>query len=80
LSSAAQLIGEDPYVMSENDPSKCRAAESSLWEINTLTTHYCSIVVRMAKVSLPSVLFCSVSSSFFSLLENYDYQPIIYIV
>ena len=26
-------VGEDPFVESETDPSKCNALESSLWEL-----------------------------------------------
>ena len=29
----------DPYLEDEADPSKCRAAESSLWEVVTLQNH-----------------------------------------
>ena len=29
----------DPYLEEEADPSKCRAAESSLWEVVALQNH-----------------------------------------
>ena len=29
----------DPYLEDEADPSKCRAAESSLWEVVALQNH-----------------------------------------
>ena len=29
----------DPYLEDETDPSKCRAAESSLWEVVALQNH-----------------------------------------
>uniref|UniRef100_A0A672ZP04 CCAAT-binding factor domain-containing protein n=1 Tax=Sphaeramia orbicularis TaxID=375764 RepID=A0A672ZP04_9TELE len=39
---------EDPYVMDEEDPSQCRALESSLWEIKTLQKHYHPDVAKAA--------------------------------
>uniref|UniRef100_A0A670IZP1 CCAAT-binding factor domain-containing protein n=1 Tax=Podarcis muralis TaxID=64176 RepID=A0A670IZP1_PODMU len=33
-------MSEDPYLMSEEEPSESRAMESSLWEIQTLQSHY----------------------------------------
>ncbi|XP_078410653.1 nucleolar complex protein 4 homolog [Cetorhinus maximus] len=38
--SETQDISADPYIMDEEDPVKCRAMESSLWEIQTLQNHY----------------------------------------
>ncbi|XP_053557850.1 nucleolar complex protein 4 homolog [Bombina bombina] len=40
----------DPYCMDEPDPAKCRALESSLWELEALQTHYHPDVVRAANV------------------------------
>ncbi|ELU14912.1 hypothetical protein CAPTEDRAFT_227825 [Capitella teleta] len=37
-------FASDPFIMTENDPSKCRALESSLWELQTLQSHYYYIV------------------------------------
>ncbi|XP_072035045.1 nucleolar complex protein 4 homolog A-like [Amphiura filiformis] len=33
-------VSSDPYVMSEPDPAKCHAMESSLWELESLKSHY----------------------------------------
>ncbi|XP_067862272.1 nucleolar complex protein 4 homolog [Heptranchias perlo] len=35
-----QDLSADPYIMDEEDPAKCRAMESSLWELQTLQKHY----------------------------------------
>ncbi|XP_048449150.1 nucleolar complex protein 4 homolog [Rhincodon typus] len=35
-----QDLSADPYIMEEEDPAKCRAMESSLWELQTLQYHY----------------------------------------
>ena len=32
-------LEKDPYVEDEPDPAKCRAAESSLWEVVALKNH-----------------------------------------
>ena len=34
--------------MSESDPAKCHAMESSLWEIHTLKSHYHPVVATAA--------------------------------
>lgn len=39
----------DPFDMSEVDPSKTRALESSLWEFQTLTSHYVPKVSDLVK-------------------------------
>ncbi|XP_038054848.1 nucleolar complex protein 4 homolog [Patiria miniata] len=33
-------LEDDPYIMAETDPAKCRAMDSSLWEMQTLKSHY----------------------------------------
>eukprot|EP00124_Ichthyophonus_hoferi_P002678 Ihof_evm3s193 gene=Ihof_evmTU3s193 len=33
-------VGTDPFIMTEADPAKCRALESSLWELEALREHY----------------------------------------
>uniref|UniRef100_H3BGV2 Nucleolar complex associated 4 homolog n=1 Tax=Latimeria chalumnae TaxID=7897 RepID=H3BGV2_LATCH len=38
--TAPQNLLDDPYLMEEEDPTKCRALESSLWELKTLQKHY----------------------------------------
>jgi U3 small nucleolar RNA-associated protein 19 len=41
-------LSSDPYDMSEPDPAKCRAEESSLWELKILQRHYCPMVGHAA--------------------------------
>lgn len=48
--SAAEEPCDDPYVMEEEDPAKCHALESSLWEIKTLQKHYHPDVAKAAMV------------------------------
>jgi U3 small nucleolar RNA-associated protein 19 len=40
---------EDPFIYSEIDPAKSRATETSLWEIETLQSHYCPSVASFAR-------------------------------
>eukprot|EP00898_Chlorokybus_atmophyticus_P007651 jgi/Chlat1/7888/Chrsp66S07315 len=40
------VFRSDPYLFSETDPAKCRALESSLWELETLRSHYGHTVSR----------------------------------
>ncbi|KAL6469818.1 hypothetical protein MHYP_G00209370 [Metynnis hypsauchen] len=47
--SAADELCNDPYVMDEEDPAKCHALESSLWELKTLQSHYHPDVAKAAK-------------------------------
>jgi U3 small nucleolar RNA-associated protein 19 len=42
--------GSDPYLPDEADPAKCRALESSLWELDTLRSHYSPSVSRFVAV------------------------------
>ncbi|KAN0035112.1 hypothetical protein ACTA71_004368 [Dictyostelium dimigraforme] len=44
------LYGNDPYDPLEEDPSKCNAISSSLWEIQILRDHYAPEVSKMAKL------------------------------
>ncbi|XP_030848249.1 nucleolar complex protein 4 homolog isoform X1 [Strongylocentrotus purpuratus] len=41
-------LSDDPYKMDEPNPAKCNALESSLWEIQTLKSHYDPGVSRSA--------------------------------
>lgn len=41
-----EKLGKDPYDPLEPDLAKCKALESSLWEIETLRNHYCPAVSR----------------------------------
>ncbi|XP_069820132.1 nucleolar complex protein 4 homolog [Dendropsophus ebraccatus] len=43
-------LASDPFIMEEQDPAKCRALESSLWELEALQNHYYPNVVRAANV------------------------------
>ena len=40
----------DPYDANEEDPAKARALESSLWELETLKSHYHHEVARFVSV------------------------------
>ncbi|KAG7153633.1 nucleolar complex protein 4 homolog A-like [Homarus americanus] len=53
-----KAMESDPYDMEEPDPAKCRASESSLWEVATLQCHvlpYVSKAAGFLNKSLPSV-------------------------
>uniref|UniRef100_A0A8C5UJI3 Nucleolar complex associated 4 homolog n=1 Tax=Malurus cyaneus samueli TaxID=2593467 RepID=A0A8C5UJI3_9PASS len=43
-------MSEDPYIMEEEEPSASRALESSLWEIQSLQSHYHPDVAKAAAV------------------------------
>lgn len=50
----------DPFDMEEPDPSKCRAIDSCLWEIQSLTNHVLPQVAQSAKAlmkKLPEMEF-----------------------
>lgn len=40
----------DPFVMEELDPSKCKAIDSSIWEIHALTRHYWTGAVKQSRI------------------------------
>nr|CAG4643910.1 EOG090X04ZD [Lepidurus arcticus] len=44
-----ELLDNDPYDAQEPDPAKCKAMESSLWEIKTLQDHVLPEVASAAK-------------------------------
>ena len=48
-SSKEEEEKQDPYDPSEPDPAKCRAADSSLWEVLTLERHVLAQVSQAAK-------------------------------
>ncbi|KAN0003513.1 hypothetical protein ACTFIZ_009664 [Dictyostelium cf. discoideum] len=50
LDNIKGLYGNDPYDPVEEDPSKCNAISSSLWEIQILRDHYAPEVSKMAKL------------------------------
>jgi U3 small nucleolar RNA-associated protein 19 len=41
---------KDPYVEEDPNPSTCRAIDSSLWELQTLTRHHWGTVARQAGI------------------------------
>ncbi len=41
---------DDPFLADEPDPSRCRALESSLWELESLRQHYSPAVSRFVSV------------------------------
>lgn len=40
----------DPFSMADLDPSKCKAIESSLWEIHALNRHYWTDAVKQSRI------------------------------
>ena len=52
----AEDAEEDPYTHEEQDPAKCRALESSLWEVQSLEAHYHPDVARLPEIlSIPAL-------------------------
>merc|ERR1711939_942745 len=47
----------DPYVMWEEDPAESHAIESSLWEIQSLRSHFCPNVSILAKTFVSTDMF-----------------------
>lgn len=47
---AAAATGADPFLAEEADPSRSRALESSLWEVEALRRHYAPAVARFVAV------------------------------
>jgi U3 small nucleolar RNA-associated protein 19 len=43
-------LGTDPFDMSEKDPQKTNAIDSSLWELETLQSHYHPNVASLARI------------------------------
>ncbi len=50
----AQSAGQDVFDMSQEDPAKSRAVESSLWELACLRSHYCPQARRGHRLALTS--------------------------
>lgn len=42
----AGTLLDDPFVMAETDPARCRAIDSSLWELQAFSRHYWAEAVR----------------------------------
>eukprot|EP00762_Andalucia_godoyi_P000207 ANDGO_02344.mRNA.1 Uncharacterized protein C1604.06c len=49
-SAVSSNLSTDPYLADEVDPAKCNALASSLWELDTLKSHYCPSVARLVKL------------------------------
>ena len=47
---AAAAGAADPYLPEEEDPEKCDAVRSSLWEVDSLRAHYCPTVASLASL------------------------------
>jgi U3 small nucleolar RNA-associated protein 19 len=50
LTTRLDPLANDPYNMDETDPSKCRAIESSLWEMKLLANHAVPAVATLAQL------------------------------
>jgi len=48
--SLKEMKGFDPFLPNEEDPSKCNAIHSSLWELEFLRQHYAPSVSRLIKI------------------------------
>jgi U3 small nucleolar RNA-associated protein 19 len=47
---STENLGKDPFDMNETDPQKTRAIDSSLWELETLQSHYHPNVASLAGI------------------------------
>jgi U3 small nucleolar RNA-associated protein 19 len=45
-----KYLGFDPFLDHEKDPEKTHASNSSLWELETLASHYAPAISRMVKI------------------------------
>lgn len=43
-------VEKDPFTMDELDPAKCKALESSIWEIHALSRHYWTGAVKQSRI------------------------------
>lgn len=50
MSQRQKPMNEDPYDMEETDPAKCKAIESSLWEMKILANHSVPAVATLANL------------------------------
>lgn len=48
--SENETAKSDPFNMKELDPSKCKAIESSIWEIHALNRHYWTGTVKQSRI------------------------------
>lgn len=49
-SSVEESKQSDPFVMEELDPSKCKAIDSSIWEIHALSRHYWTGAIKQSRI------------------------------
>jgi U3 small nucleolar RNA-associated protein 19 len=49
-SDSAMTGAKDPFIEAENDPAKCRALNSSVWEVQSLLQHYHPDVAKLPKI------------------------------
>jgi U3 small nucleolar RNA-associated protein 19 len=47
---STENLGEDPFDMRQSDPQKTNAIDSSLWELETLQSHYHPNVASLARI------------------------------
>jgi hypothetical protein len=50
LTDTSHAQGVDPFDVTQLDPAKCGAIDSSLWELTALTNHYDPTVARLARI------------------------------
>ena len=49
-SSGEESKLSDPFVMEELDPTKCKAIDSSIWEIHALSRHYWTGAIKQSRI------------------------------
>ena len=49
-SSGEESKAADPFVMEELDPAKCKAIDSSIWEIHALSRHYWTGAIKQSRI------------------------------
>ena len=49
-SSGEESKSFDPFVMEELDPAKCKAIDSSIWEIHALSRHYWTGAIKQSRI------------------------------
>lgn len=49
-SSGEESKNSDPFIMEESDPAKCKAIDSSIWEIHALSRHYWTGAIKQSRI------------------------------
>jgi U3 small nucleolar RNA-associated protein 19 len=49
-SSGEESKNFDPFIMEEADPAKCKAIDSSIWEIHALSRHYWTGAIKQSRI------------------------------